>query len=111
MGSLQSKVRISLNKVSKLEQQVQQPEQESKRNFLHGIKEIRGKGMDDIIVETISQNLDTDNAPHDIEKSHRICQLRKAGEKPRPVIVRFFLCNIRNKIFGNKENLKGKKNC
>ena len=42
MGSLQSKARISLNKVSKLEQQAQQPEQESKRNFLHGIKEIRG---------------------------------------------------------------------
>ena len=110
MGSLQSKARISLNKVSKLEQQAQQPEQESKRNFLYGIKEIRGKGMD-IIIETICQNLDIDNAPHDKEKSHRICQLTKAGEKPRPVIVRFFRCNVRNKIFRNKKNLKGKKNC
>ena len=62
--------------------------------------------MDDIIVETISKNLDKDIAPHNIERSRRIGQPRQSGEKQRLTFVRY---NHHNKIFRNKKNLKGKK--
>ena len=68
-----------------------------------------GETTDDIIIETISQNLDIDIAPHDIKRSHRIGQLRQPGEKECPIIVKFVLSNNRNKIFRNKKKLKGKK--
>ena len=111
IGNLQSEVRILSSKVSKLEKQADQQEQYSSRNCLlvHGIKEVRGEVTDDVIIETISQNLDIDIAPHDIERSHRIGQSRQSGEKPRPIVVNFVRYNDRNKIFRNKKNLKGKK--
>ena len=56
----------------------------------------------------MSQNLDMDIAPHDIEKSHRIGQSRQPREKPRPIIVRFVRYIDRNKIFRNKKNLEVK---
>ena len=39
---------------------------------MHGIKKVRGDATDDITIETISQNLDIDVAPYDIERTHRI---------------------------------------
>ena len=77
--------------------------------LVHRIKEIRGEATDDIIIETISQNLDIDNAPHDIERSHRIGQPRQPGEKQRSIIVQFVQSNDLNKIFRKKKNLKVKK--
>ena len=56
-----------------------------------------------------SQNLDIDIAPHNIERSHRIGQSRKPGEKQCPIIVKFVQYNDHNKIFRNKKNLKVKK--
>ena len=56
-------------------------------------RESRGKAMDDIIIETISQNFDIDIPPHGIESSHRICQSRQLGEKPRSIIVKFVQYN------------------
>ena len=35
--------------------------------------------MDDIIIETINQNLDIDIAPHDIERTHGISQSANQG--------------------------------
>ena len=101
-----------MSKVSKLEKQAEQQEQYSRTNCLlrHGIKEVRGETMDDIIIEIISQNLDIDIVPHDIERSHKIGQSRQHGEKPRPIIVKFVRFNDGNKIFRNKvKKLKGKK--
>ena len=72
-----------------------------------GTKEVRGETTDDIIIETIRQNMDIDIAPHDTERSDRIGQSREHGEKPRPIIVRFVRYKNRNKIFRNKK--KGKK--
>ena len=102
--------RILSSKVSKLEKQADQQEQYSRRKCLlvHGIKEVRSEATDDIIIETISQNLDIDIAPHDLERSHRIGQPRQPGEKQRPIIVKFVWYNDCNKIFRNKKNLKGK---
>ena len=78
VGNLQSEVRTLSSKVSKLEMQADQQEQYSRRNCLlvHGIKEVRGEATDDIVIETISQNLYLDIAPHDTERTHRIGQLR-----------------------------------
>ena len=56
-----------------------------------------------------SQNLDIDIAPHNIERSHRIGQPRKPGEKQCPIIVKFVRYNDHNKIFRNKKKLKCKK--
>ena len=71
--------------------------------LVHGIKEIRSEATDDIIIETISQNLDIDNAPHDIGRSHRIGQPRQPGEKQRSIIVQFVQSNELNKIFRKKK--------
>ena len=97
-----------LIKVSKLEKQADQKEQYSKRNclLLHGIKEVTGKGKDDIIIETISRNLDIDIAPHKKGRSHRIGQSKQPGEKPCPIIVKFIRYNDRNKIFRNEKKTK-----
>lgn len=46
---------------------------------------VTNEAVDDIITKTIS--LDTDIAPHNIERSHHISQSRQPGEKPRPIIV------------------------
>ena len=91
ISNLQLEVRTLSSKVSKLEKQADQQEQYSRRNCLlvHGIKEVRSEATDDIIIETISQNLDIDIAPHDIERSHRIGQPRQPREKQRPIIVKF----------------------
>ena len=53
------------SKDSKLEKQADQLEQYLRRNCLlaHGIKEVRAKTTNDIIIETKSQNLDTDIDP------------------------------------------------
>ena len=82
-------VKTLSSKISKLEKQADQQEQYSKRNCLlvHGIKEVRGKKTDDIIIETISQNLDIDIAPYVIGRSHRIGKPRQPEEKQRPMIV------------------------
>ena len=43
-------------------------------------------------------------APNDIERSHRNCQSRQPGERPRPIIVKLVQYNHRNIIFRNKKN-------
>ena len=48
-----------------------------------------GEETDELINEIKSENLDTDIAPHDIERSHRIGQSRQPGEKQHPIIVKF----------------------
>ena len=75
-------VRTLSSNVSKLEKQADQQKLYSRRNCLlvHGIKEVRGEAADNIIIETISQNLDIDVAPHDTERSNRISQPRQSGE-------------------------------
>ena len=97
-----------MSEVSKFEKQADQQEQYSRRNCLlvHRIKEVRGEATDDIIIDTINQNLDVDIPPHDIERSHRFGQPRQPGEKQRPIIVEFVQHNDRNKIFRSKKNLK-----
>ena len=54
--------------------------------------------------------MDIDNAPHNIERSHRIGQPRQPVEKQRLIIVKFVRYKDRNKIFRNKKRHKGKKN-
>ena len=69
----------------------------------------RGEEMDDLIIETISKNLDIDIVPHNIERGRRIGQSRQPGEKSHLIIVKFVPYNDHNKIFRNKKNLKVKK--
>ena len=97
-----------MSEVPKLEKQADQQKQYSRRNCLlvHRIKEVRGEATDDIIIETINQNLDIDIPPHDIEISHRFGQTRQPGEKQRSIKVEFVQYNDCNKIFRRKKNLK-----
>ena len=59
-GNLQLQVRISSCKVSILEKQTDQQKQYSRRNcfLVHRIKEVKGEATNDVIIETIIQNLD-----------------------------------------------------
>ena len=51
------------------------------------MKVVRSEATDYIIIKTIMQNLKFDIAPNDIERSHRIGQLKQPGEKQRRVKV------------------------
>ena len=55
------------------------------------------------------QNLKFDIAPNDIERSHRIGQLKQPGEKQRRVKVNLVLYNHRNMIFRYQKKVKSKK--
>ena len=63
-----------------------------------------GEATDNVIIETISQNVEIDIASCGIGRSHRIGQSRQPVKKPRPIIVKFVRYNDRNKIFRNKKN-------
>ena len=99
------------DKIAILEKQIDRQEQYSRRNciLLHGIPESKGEVTDDVAVKTICENMN-DNiiTVDDINRSHRIGKYDRQKKNPRPVIVKFARCNVRDRAFSNKCKLKGK---
>ena len=86
-------------------------EQYSRRNYLllHGVVETNAECTDDIIIKTCAEELGIDVKQEDLDRSHRLGKVKRNGNKPRAIIVKFARYAVRNKVFSNKQNLKGKK--
>ena len=83
----------------------------SRRNciLLHHIPENKDEVTDDVGAKTICKNIN-DNiiTVDDIGRSHRIGKYNPRKKYPTPVIAEFARYNVRDRLFSNKRNLKGK---
>ena len=90
-------------------------EQYSRRNclLLHGIRESPNEIAENVILETINNKLKLTLKPDDIDRTHRIGQLKRKPDasntmpKPRPFIIKFVSYRARFLVFRNKRLLKG----
>lgn len=89
---------------------IDEMEQYSRRNclLLHGVRENSNEDTDDIVVKTISENLDIDIQKEDLDRTHRIGKGNRADGKARPIIIKFARYNVRRNVYSNKKKLKGK---
>ena len=109
INNLESKVTEMSNKIENLEKVIDDQEQYSRRNCLliHGISETDGENTDELVLNTVQNNMEITLSPGDIDRTHRIG--KKVSGKTRPIIVKLARYNMRHKIFVNKKRLKGKK--
>ena len=96
-------------KAENLEKEIDKHEQYSRRNYLlvHGIVETDDEVMDDLVIETISTNMNIEISPADLDRTQRVGKKKPGENKPRPIIVKLSRDNVRKKAFSNKKNLKG----
>ena len=89
---------------------IDEMEQYSRRNclLLHGVRENSNENTDDIVVKTISENLDIDIQKEDLDRTHRVGKGNRADGKARPIIIKFARYNVRRNVYSNKRKLKGK---
>ena len=97
-------------RVDSLSSQVDKQEQYSRRNclLLRGIPENKNEKTDDLCLATINEHLELAIIEADIERTHRIGKPRDAGQKSRPIIVKFVRYNDRKNVFNRRKKLKGK---
>ena len=89
---------------------VDRQEKYSRRNCLlvHGIMEETVEDTDEKIMNTLQQSMDETITPEDIDRSHRLGNSKSLkNAKPCPITVKFVRYNTRNRIYRNKEMLKG----
>ena len=80
---------VSLSAKSEKLQKLQgKQEQYSGRNLVHRIAEEKEEITDEVIINTLNDKLDLEITLRDIEKTHRIEEPKKTGEKNRPIIVK-----------------------
>ena len=65
------------------------------------------ENTDDIVLKTISEELDIEIEENDLDRTHRIGSRNRKEGKPRAIIVKFTRYAVRNKVYSNKK--KGKK--
>ena len=108
INNLEKKVSEMSSKIENLEKSIDYQEQYSRRNCLliHGIYESDGENTDDIVINTVQDNMKITVSINDIDRTHRIG--KKVAVKTRPIIVKLARYN-RSEIFANKKRLKGKK--
>ena len=96
-------------KAENLEKEIDKHEQYSRRNYLlvHRIVETDDEVMDDLVIETISTNMNIEISPADLDRTQRVGKKKPGQNKPRPIIVKLSRDNVRKKAFSNKKNLKG----
>ena len=75
--------------------------------MVHGIVETDDEVMDDLVIETISTNMNIEISPADLDRTQRVGKKKPGQNKPRPIIVKLSRDNVRKKAFSNKKNLKG----
>lgn len=103
--------------LSKLENKVDDLEQYGRRNclLLHGIPERVAKdNPEDIVIKTIKEKLKIDIDKREIDRVHRIGQIKPVRtvaeavrEGTRPIIIKFTNYRSRQIVFSNKRLLKG----
>ena len=66
------------------------------------------ESTDDRVLKLFREELNEDVLLADLDRTHRIGKKSDSSSKPRPFIVKFAWCNIREKVFKSKKKLKGK---
>ena len=92
--------------------QVDRNEQHSRSEclLLQGVPEKKGTAHENskiTFATEITSKTGVKMSEKDIKRAHRFGPVRKDG-KPRPIIARFWSSDLRNKVYRNKKNLKGK---
>ena len=107
---LEETIDILTEKNKSLTSDVDELEQYSRRNclLLHGVQENENKNTDDIVLKTMSEELNIEIKENDLVRTHRIGNRNRKDGQPRAIIVKFTCCAIRNKIYSNQKKLKGK---
>ena len=108
---LEETIDILTEKNKSLTSDVDEFEQYSRRNclLLHVVQENENENTDDIVLKTMSEELDTEIKENDLGRTHRIGNRNKKDGRPRAIIVKFTCYATRNKIYFNTKKLKGKK--
>ena len=107
------------DKIKILEDKIDDQEQRSRNNCLliHGCPEMDGEDTDNVALDVMNIKVGLLDIPKSaIFRSHRVGpkanqrrSLRSsASPRPRPIIVRFASWKIRERVFKNKKELKGK---
>ena len=107
--SLRGQVSVLHDEFLKMEAQVDQQAQYSRRNCLlfHEIKEKKGEDIDGILINMVKEEMVIEILPNDLGRLHRIGN-PKPTKKKRPIIVKFVRYNLRHNIFKSKKLLKEK---
>ena len=102
---------INMSKqVNSLSGQIDKQEQYLRHNCLlvHDIPENKTEKTDDLCLPMINEHIELSITEADIECADRIGKPRDAGQKLRPVIVKFVRYNDRKNVFNRKKKIKGK---
>ena len=111
------KIKNLEEKLEKLEEEnkslnnsVDDLEQYSRRNclLLHGVKETADENTDNIVIKTLSEELDVEITEEDLDRTHRVGKPEKRDGKSRPIIIKFARYAVRHNVYKNKKRLKGK---
>ena len=110
ISKLEERVKELVEENKGMSASVDEMEQYSRRNclLLHGVKENTNEDTDDIVVKTISENLDIHLQKEDLDRTHRVGKGNRSDGKARPIIIKFARYNVRRNIYSNKKRLKGK---
>lgn len=99
--------RSLITRITALEAQADQAEQYSRRNCLRisGMEEESNESTDDI-VKKIASDIGSDIQLEKIDRSHRIGNSNRRGDKPREIIVKFTAYRYRSKFYKHRTRLK-----
>ena len=70
---------------------------------------MKAKTRTPIIIKTFSEELGVEIKEDDLDRSHRLGELKRKDNKPRLIIVKFARYAVRREIVTNKRELKGKR--
>lgn len=99
--------RSLITRITALEAQADQAEQYSRRNCLRisGVKEESNESTDDIVMK-IASDIGSDIQLENIDRSHRIGNPNRRGDKPREIIVKFTAYRYRSRFYKQRTRLK-----
>ena len=72
---------------------------------MYGVKENEKEDTDQVVIEFFKKEMKEKLQANDIDRPHRLGK-KQSGSRPRPIIMKFTIYNVRNVIFRKK--LKGK---
>ena len=110
IDELQGNVKELSKTVDYLNVQIDKQEQYSRRNclLLHNVGERENEDTDQLVIDTRNDNMNEKISINDIDRTHRLGPVKSEENRKRPIIVKFSRYYVKNKIFRNKKQLKGK---
>ena len=105
INDLQKNVNDISATIESLKGSLDRQEQYSRRNCLliHGLPESKNENTDELVIETIQEEMGEAIEKDEIDRSHRL-GATKNNDKTRPVIIKIARYNARCRIF--KNNIK-----